>query len=724
MLAECLKRLNAPTARLGVKQMPNRPKFAHKSVIATLALVMAAAFGEEPAPPSTQGHEQGVQESIEDEVKGTLQRLQEDTDRRVKDWKNKLQAEYDDDEDVVLLARMYREILMNGIYNGLSVFDLMNSSEGSALRFFWADTAADHASSLWTRISPTVYFSFGNQQMPHISRILGFIESQQLSEGNHVFIVNMLDSRLVPKLTSTGYKETRRHYLNREHSVGVSSATISDGCGDERIASVIGLFGDDNRVECKRGGSYTLVWRDWKEYYPRTLSLKFDWVRVANVYVGECCSFDRWRKYHIELRENENDSIRKDNVFNSTGHVDRKVRLDKSIVEGGFERVTSGGKRAKAERELFFRSEEGSAREDAYIVPFDMAGALDDYVSKSTSSPQQWIELTDQGYASCSDGCDIEGRLCRVLCDMEKDAELAVRCPSEAIQRAVVSGGRRSQSGELPRRGGPEMGDDYNAVVRIEQGNGFGSGFYISRDLVLTNYHVVYPSDFVRIVDNRGGRAQGFVVAVDRWRDLALVRSSTESTNWLTFPDVDEDFLSGHRTLGGNIRFGDKTDNLIDSKLLGKQVVAIGAPNVLIFGANTSVSAGVVSAFGWLTDTSGRLDRPVIRDYYEERIYPRAIQTDAVINLGNSGGPLLLDFVQDDVKKARRVIGMNTQGPNPGKGAGRALDWREIVAFLMQYGVATVDPDWREGRGRRRVSSICERLAGRQDGMAFEPSGA
>jgi S1-C subfamily serine protease len=159
------------------------------------------------------------------------------------------------------------------------------------------------------------------------------------------------------------------------------------------------------------------------------------------------------------------------------------------------------------------------------------------------------------------------------------------------------------------------------AVVRVDtRGNGqrgaqggTGSGIVISPDgLVLTNNHVVGSAREIRLSNSEGLVTDARVLGVDPDTDLALVRANTDDK----LPAA---------TLG-------------DSKLLrrGQLVVAIGNP----LGFEFTVTAGVVSALGRsIRAVSGRMIEDVI-------------QTDAALNPGNSGGPL--------VSSRGEVIGINT----------------------------------------------------------------
>lgn len=137
-----------------------------------------------------------------------------------------------------------------------------------------------------------------------------------------------------------------------------------------------------------------------------------------------------------------------------------------------------------------------------------------------------------------------------------------------------------------------------------------GSGFLVSADgYILTNNHVVKNSNEINIKLNDGREFQGKIIGADEATDVALLKIEADNLPFLK--------------LGNS-----------DALQVGQWVVAIGNP----LGLQASLTVGVASAKG-----RSNLDIARIEDF---------IQTDAAINRGNSGGPLLdLDG---------EVIGINT----------------------------------------------------------------
>jgi S1-C subfamily serine protease len=182
-------------------------------------------------------------------------------------------------------------------------------------------------------------------------------------------------------------------------------------------------------------------------------------------------------------------------------------------------------------------------------------------------------------------------------------------------------------------------------VVRSE-GDSLGSGFVVDEQgSVVTNYHVVGESDDITVSfsEDEEDAVEADVVGVDPSTDLALLDVDVPASDLTPLP------------------FGELADVEV-----GDEVVAIGSP----FGLERTATAGIVSGLARQIDAP---DGFAIRD---------AVQTDALLNDGSSGGPLL--------NVRGEMIGVITQvvtGAGGGIGYAVPVDTvKEVIAGLLEDG--------------------------------------
>ena len=184
---------------------------------------------------------------------------------------------------------------------------------------------------------------------------------------------------------------------------------------------------------------------------------------------------------------------------------------------------------------------------------------------------------------------------------------------------------------------GYEVKDDrFDSVVIVETENGLGSGFFISSDEILTNYHVIENSTSISITDKFKKRSSAVVIKKDLRRDLAILKTNTS---------------------GKPVKF-------FSGKLKqGEMVEALGHPK----GRKFSLTKGWISAIRKESSVYSATGTPDVL----------FIQTDAAINPGNSGGPL---FYKDE------VVGVNTQGlhKDSTEGMNFAVHFSEVNKFLSK----------------------------------------
>jgi S1-C subfamily serine protease len=166
------------------------------------------------------------------------------------------------------------------------------------------------------------------------------------------------------------------------------------------------------------------------------------------------------------------------------------------------------------------------------------------------------------------------------------------------------------------------------AVVRVETATGFGTGFFVTTDTLLTNVHVVGANTSVVIRRQNGATVAGRVDMTAPEFDVAVVRIANPDAHQATLPMGS----------GGRAR-------------PGQEVVALGTP----LGLQNTVTRGIVSAVRQVRGLT-------------------LVQTDAAINPGNSGGPL--------IDRTGHVIGITTMGLRAAQGLSFAVGIEHAEALL------------------------------------------
>jgi putative serine protease PepD len=143
---------------------------------------------------------------------------------------------------------------------------------------------------------------------------------------------------------------------------------------------------------------------------------------------------------------------------------------------------------------------------------------------------------------------------------------------------------------------------------------GAGSGFVIDeKGYILTNFHVVGEAQSIEVILGDQSRYPAKFIGADQRNDVALVKIDSKGKHLVALPLGDSAALQ-----------------------VGQKVLAIGNP----FGFQSTLTTGVISALGRTVQTS------------QTTFIDEAIQTDAAINRGNSGGPL--------IDSRGEVIGINS----------------------------------------------------------------
>ena len=231
----------------------------------------------------------------------------------------------------------------------------------------------------------------------------------------------------------------------------------------------------------------------------------------------------------------------------------------------------------------------------------------------------------------------------------------------DAMQARIISVSERVSPSVVHIEAAVKVNNRRNLVT--------GSGFIMNRDgIILTNEHVVERAEKVGvIVPGRAGKFDAEVVGTDKQTDLAVLRISL-SPNDDSLPVA---------------KLGDS-----DTLRVGEWVIAIGNP----YGLDGTVSLGIISAKG--------------RDLRAENLLNDFIQTDAMIDRGSSGGPL--------INLEGEVVGVNSRGQGRGIGFTIPINTAKRVAeeLLGQGRIArgylgvTIQPLNRELAGYWKIPDV------------------
>jgi S1-C subfamily serine protease len=214
------------------------------------------------------------------------------------------------------------------------------------------------------------------------------------------------------------------------------------------------------------------------------------------------------------------------------------------------------------------------------------------------------------------------------------------------IYRATAPGVVHIETTLKVQQNDPFFGNPFGATTQTERA--LGSGFVIDRaGHLVTNYHVVRGATTIQVSFSNNERYRAKLVGSDPSTDIAVLKVDVPASALIALP------------LGNS-----------DAVRVGDQVIAIGNP----FGLDRSVTSGIVSA------VQRRIEAP------DDLSIAHVIQTDAALNHGNSGGPLL--------NAQGEVVGVNAQietgGVSQGNvGIGFAIPIntvKDVVAQLIKHG--------------------------------------
>jgi S1-C subfamily serine protease len=249
-----------------------------------------------------------------------------------------------------------------------------------------------------------------------------------------------------------------------------------------------------------------------------------------------------------------------------------------------------------------------------------------------------------------------------------------VATPTSLQTSATTSGQALSASAIYKRTASGVVQITTKSIV-MEQTNPFfpaqsqtqealGSGFVIDKQGdIVTNYHVVEGANSIEVLFSNHVTTKATIVGTDKKSDLAVLKVNV-SPSALT-----------------PLSFGDSS-----TVQVGDPVVAIGNP----FGLDRTVTSGIVSAIYNLGDGATSNPLASLSSGSSTPLAVSLIQTDAAINHGNSGGPLINDLGQVVGVNTAIETGNTTNGGNVGIGfAIQSNTVKEVVAKILETGKAT-----------------------------------
>ena len=395
---------------------------------------------------------------------------------------------------------------------------------------------------------------------------------------------------LFAKVANRNYDLMRSHGFNQFWVVPIGSILRSP-------LTIPKLFGDDSDSR----------WEAWLEEYD--LMFLFD-VERAGI------------KRHVHFDEATQDQITSRKLINVSYYVIRRVSGDLHWAAGSFQKINSKTFNFDTEKPDWRPIDEFERADEE----FDLWGDLvDDFARDDRSwNKLPWRRLNEELN---------QNQNAYFNADAWKDAcEHQERC--ECL-RVGNDGGVLGANAEII--------DSIVEVLDADSRQTIGTGFYIGRDLILSNYHVV-GDDLIRLRDIHGSEFWGVVQSYDGRRDLALVQVTVEGEPLSIFREEQ-------------LRYGD-------------QVIALGHPAGRSFIYTQGVvSKPVMDSRSWVGP--GELPRT------------RVVLTDAAVNEGNSGGPLVRDA---------EVIGVNSVIAIEGdtflrrdlEGLNYAIHYDELLSFLVK----------------------------------------